>query len=333
MAKYVVLNFEDRIDDTAIGAADSTIKGLKARYEKRRAPRGIKKLFLAKHHVIEHRCVEPDAPLRFTDDPARIAAMRSDCQSSEKIYLVMHGDPRATDTCFTNAVPSTAGVLALANAKQLSAYLARLLPPRKARYRLALVMCYGARCKAYLSAEVNHQGMIPQQHLVTSFAYRLFQPLVTNHAVNASLSAVTGKIAHDSSTGGAMVEVEEMIDLNMEFSDVNREKLASMRAAVGGELLPQNEQSAAYKQRMADWQQSAEGKAKLGAFGDVMARRKQASAALTGPKASGSMHKYGKIEYRLVPAGIRIASKYGDSTGGLAAGTVLYEGPILAPVY
>src|SRR5436305_8757422 len=113
-------------------------------------------------------------------------------------------------------------------------------------------MCYGARCRNYLSANVNHQGMISQQDLVTSFAYRLFYALVHDHGIKASRSAVTGKISHDSNTGGALVEVEEMIDLNMEFSEANSAKLASMRAAVGAPK-PLNEQDDAYKANYAAW--------------------------------------------------------------------------------
>ena len=33
MGKYAILNFEDKIGETAKGAADSTVIGLKKRYE------------------------------------------------------------------------------------------------------------------------------------------------------------------------------------------------------------------------------------------------------------------------------------------------------------
>ena len=330
MGHYIVLNFEDKITDTQKGAADSTILGLKARYEVIKKPKGISSIILSKNTVTEHRCVDAGPPIKFTDDGGRLATIRAACSSATKIYLVMHGDPRTTDVCYTNAVPSTAGVVQLASALQLAAFLAKVLVGAKNEYHLALVMCYGARCKNYLSANVNHQGMIAQQDLVTSFAYRLFHALVHDHAIKARLSAVTGKISHDSTTGGALVEVEEMIDLNMEFSEANSAKLASMKAAVGAPKAL-NEQDATYKAKYAAWSASDEGAALSQRVKTAQDARKAVVAALPVPKRSGSMHKYGKIEYRLKGSTLNIRSKYGDSATSLAAGTALYSGPLLAP--
>lgn len=330
MSEYIVLNFEDKITDTQKGAADSTILGLTARYEVRKKPKGIKSLFLSSHAVTEHRCVEEGPPLKFTDDATRLTAIKGACSTAKKIYLVMHGDPRTTDCCYTNAVPSTAGVVRLASAKQLAAFLATVLVGRKDEYRLALVMCYGARCKNYLSADVNHQGMIPQSDLVTSFAYRLYHALVQTHSIDARLSAVTGKISHDSTTGGAMVEVEEMIDLSMEFSEANSAKLASMKAVVG-QPKPLNQQDDTYKANYKTWNTSDEGIATTKRVQDAQKARSDMLATLPTPKKSGAMHKYGKIAYRLKGGTLTIISKYGDSATSLKAGTVLYSGPLLSP--
>jgi hypothetical protein len=330
MSQYIVLNFEDKITDTQKGAADSTILGLKARYEVKKSPKGVSGLFLSKNTVTEHRCVDAGPPIKFTDDPARLTAIKAACTSAKKIYLVMHGDPRTTDVCYTNAVPSTAGVVQLATAVQLAAFLAPLLAGAKNECRLALVMCYGARCKNYLSANVNHQGMIAQLDLATSFAYKLFYALVHGHAVKASLSAVTGKISHDSKTGGAMIEVEEMIDLNMEFSEANSAKLASMKVAVGGPK-PLNEQDAAYKASYDAWSSGTEGSGLIKRVKTAQDARKAVLSKLPTEKASGSMHKYGKIEYRLKGSTLTISSRYGDTTTNLAPGTVLYSGPLLTP--
>lgn len=332
MSTYVVLNFEDKITDTQKGAADSTIQGLKGRYERIKQPKGISAVFLTKNTVTEHRCVEAGPPvIQFTQDAGRLATIKTACNGAEKIYLVMHGDPRTTDVCYTNGVPSTAGVVQLATAKQLAAFLAPVLSGTKRELRLALVMCYGARCRNYLSANVNHQGMIPQADLVTSFAYRLFHALVHDHTIKASLSAVTGKICHDSTTGSAMVEVEEVIDLNMEFSESNRAKLDSMKLAVGGELKPQNEQDATYKANYAAWTTSVAGSALMQNVKDVQTRRTATLNSLPTAKNSGNAKKYGKIEYRLKGGTLLIRSKYGDSTTGLGAGAALYSGPLLAP--
>jgi hypothetical protein len=329
MSQYIVLNFEDKITDTQKGAADSTILGLKGRYEVIKKPKGISSLFHSKHAVTEHRCVDAGPPIGFTTDAARLAGIRVACSGAKKIYLVMHGDPRTTDICYTNSVPATAGVVPLASPTQLAAFLAPLLLGTN-EYRLALIMCYGARCKDYRSANVNHQGMIPQTDLVTSFAYRLYHALVHGHAIKASMSAVTGKIAHDSTTGNALVEVEEMIDLNMEFSEANSAKLASMKAAVGTPK-PLDQQDATYKANYGRWSTSDEGVALSKRVKDAQNARNTMIPTLPAEKRSGSMHKYGKIEYRLKGTTLKIWSKYGDSATALAAGTALYSGPLLAP--
>lgn len=329
MSQYAVLNFEDKIADTQKGAADSTILGLKARYESRKQSKGLTRLFLGKNSVTEYRCVEIGPPIQFTGDATRLATIRAACSQAKKVYLVMHGDPRTTDACYTNSVGSAAGVVHLASPVQLAAFLARVFDPGR-EHRLALVMCYGARCRNYLSSKVNHQGMIPQADLVTSFAYRLFYSLVHDHGFKVRLSAVTGKISHDSTTGGAMVEVEEMIDLNMEFSDANRAKLDSMKAAVGP-LKPLNEQDAAYKTNYTAWTQSAEGVALTQKVKGIQDAKKTVQDTLPTAKSSGMMHKYGKIEYRFQNNILTVASKYGDTSTSLQPGTVLYSGGLLAP--
>jgi hypothetical protein len=329
MSEYAILNFEDKIADTQKGAADSTILGLKARYENRKQNKGLSRMFLGRNSVTEYRCVDAGPPIKFTSDAARLATVRTACSQAKKVYLVMHGDPRTTDACYTNTVGSSAGVVHLASPVQLAGFLSTVLGAGR-EYRLALVMCYGARCRNYLSSQVNHQGMIPQADLVTSFAYRLFYALVHGHGLNARLSAVTGKISHDSSTGGAMVEVEEMIDLNMEFSDANRAKLDSMKAAVGAPKAL-NEQDAAYKANYTAWSQGAEAIALTQRVKGIQDAKKTVLAALPAQKGSGAMHKYGKIEYRYKNNTLTIASKYGDTSTSLQPGTVLYSGGLLAP--
>jgi hypothetical protein len=330
VSQYAILNFEDKIADTQKGAADSTILGLKARYENRKQNKGVSRLFLGKNSVTEYRCVEVGPPIGFTGNTTRLAAIRAACSQAKKVYLVMHGDPRTTDACYTNTVGSSAGVVHLASPVQLAAFLARVFEPGR-DYRLALVMCYGARCRNYLSSQVNHQGMIPQADLVTSFAYRLFYSLVHDHGFKVRLSAVTGKISHDSTTGGAMVEVEEMIDLNMEFSNANRAKLDSMKAAVGGAPKALNEQDADYKANYTAWSQSAEAIALTQRVKGIQDAKKSVLATLPPQKSSGAMHKYGKIEYRYKDNKLTIASKYGDTSTTLQPGTVLYSGGLLAP--
>ena len=328
MSTYAVLNFEDKIADTQKGAADDTIRGLKNRYEVTKQHKGLAKLALGRNTLTEYRCVVNQHPPAFTTDPVLLSQIRAACSHAEKIYLVMHGDPRDTDVCYTNSIGSSSGVLHLATAQQMGTFLAQVLSTTREN-RLALVMCYGARCRDYVSANVNHQGMIPQADLVTSFAYRLYYRLYEQN-IKARLSAVTWKICHDAQTGGAMVEVEEMIDLNMEFSEANTAKVASMKAALG-EIKGLDKQDATYKADLLAWQTSSQGAALTQRSKDAMAARTQARDRLPQDRRSGQIRKYGKIAYRTKGNTLTIISKYGDSVNQMAPGTVLYSGPVLQP--
>ncbi len=327
MSDYVVLNLEDKITDTQKGAADSTVSGLKGRYEGRKQHRGLGRLFLGRNQVTEHRCVNAGPPIGFTTDATALGVIRAACGRAKKIYVVAHGDPRTTDVCYTNNVGSTSGVIQLATAKQLAAFLAGVMTAGQP-YRIALVMCYGARCRDYKSANVNHLGMIPQADLVTSFAYRLFHALVHDHNLDVRLSAVIGKIQHDSTTGRALVEREDLIDVNMEIAEADKAKRTSMIAAVGP-LKPQDQQDDTYKANFAAWKTSAPGQALLDAARD--ARTKKGNILDTGSRAE-ELPKYGKLMYGCKSGTLTIVSKYGSPGGtGLGPQTTLYSGPLLAP--
>lgn len=111
--------------------------------------------------------------------------------------VVLHGDPRTTDTAYTNAIGAT-GVVALCSSRQLAALLATILP-KNDKQILALVMCHDARCKDYRSANVNQQGAMDISFLRTRCAYRfVYEP--AQLGIRPNLTAVTGKIQHDSTS-------------------------------------------------------------------------------------------------------------------------------------
>jgi hypothetical protein len=82
----------------------------------------------------------------------------------------MHGDPRTTDVCYTND-PDAIGDVQLADHTGLANFVKLVILPRNnATIRIALVMCYGARCKRYQRAQVDHMGMIAANDLKTSLS-------------------------------------------------------------------------------------------------------------------------------------------------------------------
>jgi hypothetical protein len=312
MSKYAILNFEDKIGETNKGAADSTIKALKHRYESTKQIKGVKALFQGKHSVNEYRCVTDTPAIQFTTDATTLQGIKAACAAAEKIYLIMHGDPRTTDTCYTNAVGAV-GVIALATSLQLATFLSALLP-KKDGLRIALVMCYGARCKDYRSANVNHQGAIDIGNLKTSFAYRLLYELV-QQGYSPALSAVTGKIQHDHTSGRALVEKEELIDINMELAESMRAYTQAAKLHDGGG---------------AEYKKAGPGKVQFDQISTLQDQRKVLRAQVGGGDES---NKYGKLVYKYKGTTLAVANKYGGGTGAgsVGPGTIIYSGPLVTP--
>lgn len=315
MANYAVLNFEDKIDGTGRGAADSTVDALKLRYEVKRKPKGLAKIFVKGHKVNEYRCVVADPLIAFTNDAKQLAALRAACSTATKVYLVLHGDPRTTDTAYTNRKEGEGlGVTALCNSNQLAAFLHSILPVND-KQTLALVMCYGARCKNFKSAVVNHQGLIDIDDLKTAFAYRLVYEL---HQLghNPTVTAVTGKIQHDSTSGRALIEREELIDVNMDLAEASRTFSDQAKLHEGG--------GAAYKKTDI-------GK---GQFERIRALQQQRSGIRDGfgTGVGDESNKYGKLVYRVKTNELTIVNKYGaEGEGSVGPGTVIYKGNVVTP--
>jgi len=309
VSSYVVLNFEDKIGSTAKGA-DSPILALTHRYETRKQRSGLGRMFLGKHKVNEHRCVQELPMVGFTTDATTLQTIRQACASAEKVYLVLHGDPRTTDTAYTNAIGKV-GVVNLCSSAQLAAFLSGVLP-RKDHQKIALVMCYGARCKDYRSANVNHQGAMGINDLKTSFAYRLVYELV-QLGFNPLVSAVTGKIQHNAQTGHALIEREELIDINMELAEASRTFTQDAKLHGGG----------------GEFKKTDEGKRQFDGIKDIQAQLQQARTHL--PQGDES-NKYGKLVFKYKNATLKIVNKYGgQGANAVTAGTVLYSGALVTP--
>jgi hypothetical protein len=350
MPKYVVLNFEDKYLSTHKGAADSTIQVLQRRYEQTKQTRGLTRLFVGKNSLIEHRPVELNGEtIGFTTDHTRITQIRTDCARAEKIYAVAHGDPRTPDVCYTNS-PHGVGVVRLADYTGLADFLKLVVPPRETVIRIALVTCYGARYARYQRAQVDHTGMIADDDLRTSFAYQLFKELVEGRKVK--LTAVTGKIQHETTQGCALVEHEDMIDENMEFSEAARAQTVSKGDLIGryNALLKNNTATVInaevknfrdhptlvavtplqhYAQDLVNWENTG-GNAIMARVRDAKAAKDAAAQRITSAGQNTDMRKYGKFIYAYKNGILKIVSKYGKVNDPVIVPmTVLYQGPLL----
>jgi hypothetical protein len=348
MGKYVVLNLEDKYLGTGKGAADSTVAALRLRYEQQQQPKGLKKMFLGTNALVEHRCVEVNkGAIDFTKDAVRLAQIRTDCSTAQKIYVVAHGDPRTTDICYTNSTTGV-GVTRLATYGELGSFLGSVLPAGKDPVRMSLVMCYGARCKQYQRAVVDHTAMISAADLASSFAYQLYRELVKARKIK--LTAVTGKIQHDSTTGRSMVEIEDLIDENMEIAEARKAQtdskgplIAQYKALLAGgnsdtkinAMLAQYRQNPAksaanpleqYAKDLVAWENSG-GTAIKARLNTAVAARTEVLKR-TGNKEE--LPKYGKFIYTYAGGVLTIASKYGKAGDpNMPPMTVLYQGALL----
>lgn len=310
MSSYVILNFEDKIASAHIGAADSTIKALQYRYETIKQNTGIKATFMGRNTVNEHRCVDGPPAVGFTANVLALQGIRQACQGASKIYLVLHGDPRTTNTAYTNAVGAI-GVLALCNSLQLATFLSTVLP-NKDKQTIALVMCYGARCRDYRSANVNHQGAMAIGDLRTSFAYRLTYELA-QQGYHQTVSAVTGKIQHDNTSGRALIEKEELIDVNMELAEASKTFTQDAAPHGGG----------------VEFKKTVVGKAQFDGITTLQGQRNVIRGQLGG---GDEANKFGKLVFKVKGANITIVNKYGGTgAADVDAGTVVYKGPLVAP--
>ncbi|MDX2269015.1 MAG: hypothetical protein NW208_12970 [Bryobacter sp.] len=350
MSTYVMLNFEDKIASTMKGAADSTLQVLTKRYEVTKQHGKFASLFVGKNRVVEHRCVDGTTNTFTTNGPT-LAAIRHDCGMAEKIYIVAHGDPRTPDVCYTNAAVGI-GVMQLATYQQLATFLLSVIPASTKERKIALVMCYGARCRRYQRSLVDHAGSIAIGDLASSFAYGLFYNLVGHR--NVRLTAVTGKIQHDTSSGRALVEHEEMIDENMEFAEAAKAQTQSKGPLIQAyqQLLKSGNSDTVirnavskyrktpstptnpleqYAHDLVQWENTG-GTALMNRVQKAKDDKNDALKNLTAKGLEQELVKYGKFIYRYDGTLLTIASKYGQASDPkIGKGGYLYKGPLVPP--
>ena len=166
------------------------------------------------------------------------------------------------------------------------------------------------------------------------------------------MTAVTGKIQHETTQGCALVEHEDMIDENMEFSEAARAQTQSKGDLVGRykTLLNTNTASAInaevkrfrehpgtiaitplqqYAQDMVNWE-NADGNAIMARVKDAKAAKDAAAQNLISAGQNTDMRKYGKFMYTYKSGTLKIVSKYGKMNDPVMLPmTVLYQGPLL----
>lgn len=335
MAYYVILNFEDASAAPATGLVTGSTKsgdwktlGAGAAAEgtamvyQRRATRDSK--LFDKKKVVYYPCqelIERDASGTLGRDD--VALIREDCRKAKTIAFVIHGQPSDTDQGFS----TTGG--ALCRWSDLARLAMLLLPNGSDTYRIALIMCYGARSSG---AMLNHDGALPEGELKSSFAYKFFRSLC--RARNIRLSAWTGAVSNDANMmhtveqeGEVMLAIEKQSithsrGLNKATMDQEKQELVSSGAVTNdafGDML----QKFANQPNLAPVgpvETFAKNYVIYSPYAFLYARNKHSD------KAMGNTSKYGKFVYSYAGGNAKIEARYATDNHG--PNHVLFEGPL-----
>ncbi|QBQ96303.1 hypothetical protein [Paraburkholderia pallida] len=262
----------------------------------------------------------------------KLKAARDDCDVAEKIYLCTHGLANDTEHAFAKA----SGGEALGTWKDFGRLIRKVLPKRSKHYKVALVMCYGARTDEYYARDLDHQGMIPLTLLNTSFAYKMFHYLCSDHGRTMTMTARTGAVGFDDTTGKSSVEQEAAIDIALEKEEFLRspkidrvmKQWAAYRRAIDSDKAAQEwlKIDNKYRDDPKAYANPFNKKAVAGkAYHQALARK---IALETQKSAYQDLQKYGKLVYTHIGGTLTIVNKYGNN-GGIGPQTVLYTGPFL----
>ncbi len=322
MANYLIINLAD---PGGLGA----ISSLKAGVTAKRARTGLAALVKGVNTtdaVDAFDLLKKDITGQLQRNDPNLLELRTKCQNAKKIYLATHGVPTDVDNAFASAT----GDVALCNVEQLAKLVLAIFPNKDKQYRLSLVMCYGGRTSNYRAANIDHQGQIPITDIQTSFAYKLYNRIARHR--NIRMTARTGAVAYDASTGVSQVEQEASIDARIDkeaflrqshiIPAMNAYKARRSAAAAGG--------NASYDAftKLQNTFESNPGKVAsnaeetdIKAYTDIIRIKQEYQEFMD---ANTDRAKYGKLVYRYTGGGMTIYSYYADDGKPL----LLYSGPM-----
>lgn len=246
------------------------------------------------------------------------------CASADKIMLGVHGRFGETERGFAS-MGWEQGSGVIGNYQEFAALLSSLLFPDR-QYRLALIMCYGARSQNFRK---KHDGQLDETDLKSSFAYKFYKELCRTYRI--TMTARTGSVHFNSQTGKSMVQTETATEA--EFDK------AEFQSSPGTKLVSTNYETLQEQMwnsgRLDEFYQMQEGILRLSGRPDSQDERViydfhnvQRQATHLESTSGQSASKYGKFVYEYNPdtQQIRITRKY-DSHGNKVF-QVLYEGAL-----
>ena len=205
--KILFLNHADK--DTE-GVAAKSVRGLRLKYP---ALSPVRSFFCGANEVTQIDLFDLfDGSLSPIERSRKIQEVSLKCAAVDKIMLGMHGALNDTDNTFAGGGWDK-GMAVGPNVGAVGNLLKELLVRRR-NYKLALIVCYGARAADYTK---DHDGALSERDIKSSFAYKLYADICT-HA-NIIMTARTGAVGISSSTGKSEVETELAIGAELEYME------------------------------------------------------------------------------------------------------------------
>ncbi len=327
MANIVVLDLADKDGGTPV---QKTVDTLKQKFPSRT---GLKKVFCGQGNLVE-KFELFDLLAGFAGNAAMSAAqltrVQQSCRHANKIFLCIHGKHNDTESGFASLTLGGA-MKNLTTWQQLANFMILLMPERFEPYNLALIMCYGARTEQF---RLNQQGDLPTDQLKSSFAYKFFSKICVARKIR--MTARTGAVQMDPSTGHSMVESEESVNAHADQEDFLRareeegvfDSIKDLKTRMTTRAGGASEESAqlwmaleARYKATPDAAANTDEERIIRTYHQALRRKKEYQAVM---EANPDKTKFGKIVYSYSDDVLIIRCKYP------LPGVNLYSGPLLA---
>lgn len=144
-----------------------------------------------------------------------ILKIKTLCATADKIMFAVHGEYDNTTQGFVG-LGWEKGSAVIGNYKDFALLISHFLNKKK-EYKIALIVCYGARSQNF---KLDHEGNIDPEDIKSSFAYKFFKELCTKYKF--TLTARTGAIEFETNTGRSLVQTELALSKEIEERELQK---------------------------------------------------------------------------------------------------------------
>jgi len=139
------------------------------------------------------------------------------CTNADKIMLGAHGHYDDRDSGYAGMGWEQGSGL-IGSYKDFAKLVATFLNPNR-RYKIALIVCFAARSADY---KKDHDGKLNVDDIKSSFAYKFFAELVKQSSTELTLTARTGAVSFDTSTGKSLVQTEAAVAADIADAELQK---------------------------------------------------------------------------------------------------------------